>query len=181
MSKADWARRAVTYTRSVLGELPSNHVVERILTLGGSTTCVREMRTDVRARLEYYDAIMDIRRRAAAAKARRCGNCGEYAAVAFDLFMLTGCPHAIEYAGYESPGDHAFVIVGRPYASDQRTPSSWGRDVVVCDAWAGKVVSSGDYWSGMPSFPHAVHAPEIRVRWSGLGDHPTAPSPTQNA
>ena len=171
MSKASDALRAVLYTQRMLGSLPSNHVVQRIATLGGSTECVRGVRTRYRA-LRDYDRIMNIRRTAALAKRSRCGNCGEYAAVAFDFLMLTGCQHALEYAGYKAPGDHAFVIVGRPAGTDAANPRSWGSDVVVCDAWAGKVVPSRSYWSDMPSFPHAVHAPEIDVRWSGVGDHP---------
>jgi hypothetical protein len=171
MSKASEASRAVLYTQRVLGSLPSNHLVQRIATLGGSTECVRGLRTRYRA-LRDFDRIMNIRRSAALAKRSGCGNCGEYAAVAFDLLMLTGCPYAIEYAGYTAPGDHAFVIIGRPGSTDPRNPRTWGADVVVCDAWAGKVVPSASYWSDMPSFPHAVHAPEIDVRWSGLGDHP---------
>lgn len=171
MSRHSEALRAVDYTQRVLGVLPSNHIVQRILTLGESRECVATMRRRLSGERDH-DRIMNIRRMAGLAKAAGCGNCGEYAAVAFDHLMLTGCQFALEYAGYVSPGDHAFVIVGRPAHTDPGDPSTWGANVVVCDAWAGAVVNSRSYWAQMPSFPHAVHAPEISVRWSGVGDFP---------
>lgn len=180
MSKASDAQRAMTYTRRVLGDLPSNHIVQRVLTLGESTQCVRRARARYGS-LRDHDRIMNLRRRASLAKKARCGNCGEYAAVAFDMLMLTGCRYPIEYAGYRAPGDHAFVIVGRAANTNPSDPRTWGSDVVVCDAWAGKVVPARFYWSAMPAFPNAIHAPEIDIRWSGLGDHRTTRSSTMAA
>jgi hypothetical protein len=119
-----------------------------------------------------HDTIMNLRRRAAAAKSRRCGNCGEYAAVAFDYLMLTNCPYSVEYSFYSSPGDHAFVIVGRPVGTVPADPSTWGREAVVCDAWSGRVVPARQYWTGMVGYPQSVHAPEILVRWPVIGDFP---------
>lgn len=177
MSPASHARQAVAYTRAQLGELPSNHIVTRITTLGGSTACVARMRTLPDHRV---GTVRGIRQVAADAKAARCGNCGEYAAVAFDFLMLGGCPHAVEYAEYVSPGDHAFVIVGRPSDTDPANPSTWGRDAVVCDAWAGEVVFAASYWTGMPRFPSAVHAPRVLVRCE-LGDFPITNTRTRAA
>jgi len=178
MSIASYAQQAVSYTQTMLGWFPSNHGVAQVLSLGGSNRCVRDMRAAVRPNLDY-NTIMNIRRQAGAAKARHCGNCGEYAAVAFDYLMLAGCPYPLEYANYAPPGDHAFVIVGRPLNSIAGNLSTWGREAVICDAWAGKVVPSSDYWSRMPGFPQVVHAPVVQVRWmgggEGLGDHPDRP------
>lgn len=168
-----YARRAIRYTQSVLGVTPSNHIAQRIRTFGGSTQCVVRIRAAYGPNIDH-NRIMNIRRIAGAAKRRRCGNCGEYAAVAFDYLMLTNCPHVIEYASYVSPGDHAFVIVGRPVNTTARIPGSWGSRAVVADAWAGNVVASGDYWTDMPQYPSSVHAPQVSVRYLALGDFPVA-------
>ena len=114
---------------------------------------------------------MNIRRIAGGAKRRRCGNCGEYAAVAFDYLMHTNCPLAIEYASYVHPGDHAFVIIGRPNGTSAGAPATWGREVVVADAWSGRIVSSTDYWDEMPEYPDAIHAPSVYVRYHAQGDY----------
>jgi hypothetical protein len=144
--------------------------------LGGSLDCVNDVRAIVDS-IPTADRIMRLRRAASVAKSRACGNCGEYAAVAFDYLMLNGCPYPIEYAGYVSPGDHAFVIVGRPESATVSDPSTWGREAVVCDAWHGNVVRANMYWAEMPSFPHAVHAPEVYIRLVPSTD--TGPQPRQ--
>jgi hypothetical protein len=174
MSVSAHALQAVSYTRQVLGNYPSNLLRTRILTLGDSTRCVEGMRVSTQSTFDR-DIIMNLRRRAAAAKSRRCGNCGEYAAVAFDFLILTNCPYTVEYAYYASPGDHAFVIVGRPVGSVVADPSSWGREAAVCDAWAGRVVPARNYWASMVGFPRSVHAPVVLVRWPVIGDYPIPP------
>jgi hypothetical protein len=179
MSRAVFAANAVAYTQRVLGTLPSNHPIQRIVTLGESRVCVGTVRHT--AAVGRLDDIAEVRRIAALAKAAHCGNCGEYAAVAFDYLMLTNCPYDIEYACYAKPGDHAFVIVGRPFGTSPSDPSTWGPDVVVCDAWDGSVVPAHAYWSAMPAFPNAVHAPEIRLRWRQPGDYPEPRRETMSA
>ena len=180
MSSAADAISAVSYTQRVLGTLPSNHPIKRIVTMNESLVCVGGVRRT--AAVARIGDVRDIRRIAATAKAANCGNCGEYAAVAFDYLLLTGCTYDIEYALYEAPGDHAFVIVGRPPATDSSKPASWGPDVVVCDAWKGEVISAADYWVRMPSFPNAVHAPVIRLRHPDRrGDYPDVLSSTRPA
>ncbi len=170
-----YARHTISYVHRVLGSYPSNHLLQRVVTMGGSTTCVSTMRSSVYIG-PPQQIIMNIRRMAGGAKRAACGNCGEYAAVAFDYLMLTHCPFSIEYAGYTRPGDHAFVIINRPSDSIPNNPATWSADTLVCDAWAGIVVSPSAYWSAMPSFPHAVHSPEIYVRYPILGDYPRVPS-----
>ncbi len=166
-----YATQALRYTRRILGTLPSNFLAQRTLTLGGSTDCV----TAIRARYNPNwgsDRIMNIRRIAGAAKSRRCGNCGEYAAVAFDFLMHTHCPFPLEYASYIDPGDHDFVIINRNPSTDVSRPSTWGPNTVICDPWAGQVVMSNRYWREMPGFPQRVHRPFVYVRWHSLGDFP---------
>jgi hypothetical protein len=179
MSRAAVAALAVSYTQRLLGTLPSNHIVQRIVTLGGSRSCVASVRRT--AAVGHIDDVPEVRRVAALAKGAHCGNCGEYAAVAFDYLMLSGCPYDIEYAEYASPGDHAFVIVGRPFGTDPSDPATWGPDAVVCDAWAGKVISAGSYWAAMPAFPSAVHAPVVRLRYPDPGDYPEVQSASMTA
>lgn len=165
---ATYAWRAIRYTQSVLGVRPANHFIERVTSLGGSQECVAR----VRAVHRDHDRIMNIRRLAGSAKARRCGNCGEYAAVTFDYLMLTHCPHAIEYAAYVDPGDHNFVVIARPIDTDAGVVGTWGPEAVIADAWAGKVVAASRYWIDMPQFPSAVHAPRISARYHAVGDFP---------
>jgi hypothetical protein len=180
MSQFAAAFRAVLYTQRVLGAVPSNDPQRVQATHGASVICVDGVRTRYRGQRDQ-DLIMNIRRTAALAKAARCGNCGEYAAVAFDTLMLTGCPYSLEFAGYRDPSDHAFVIVGRPENSNSSQPNTWGRDAVICDAWAGTVVSAAQYWTRMPGYPQFVTAPVIDVRWPlPAGDHPRL-RPTQFA
>ena len=177
---ANYAQRAIAYTQRVLGVTPSNHFAERIRTLGGSTQCVADIRSVYGPNIDN-ERIMNIRRIAGAAKRRHCGNCGEYAAVAFDYLMLTHCPFAIEYASYVSPGDHAFVIIHRPVSAVVSEPRSWGHETVIADAWAGKVVRSLNYWTGMPQYPSAVHAPAVGVRYHAQGDFPVPSSQSARA
>jgi hypothetical protein len=68
----------------------------------------------------------------------------------------------IEYASYREPGDHAFVVVGRPFASNPGNPSTCGSDCVIADGWNNCVVPASQYYDDMWS---PVHAPRIGFRW----------------
>ena len=173
-SPADYARLAIQHTRSVLGETPSNNLLQRIRTFGSSTKCVKRVRKSMAPKFDQH-VIKDIRRIAGKAKQEECGNCGEYASVTFEYLMLNNCPFHVELAEYENPGNHMFVIVGRPIASDIARPSTWGLEAVVADAWAGNVIAARDYWSGMPQFPDEVTSPQLVVRWHPAGQFPPSP------
>jgi len=107
---------------------------------------------------------------AANAIALKNGRCQEYASVAFIYLRYhLMCPYPLDLAGYRSPGDHAFVIVGRRHDSDGANPRTWGPQAVVCDPWADSVVDAGDYWIEMHAFPDRIYAPEIYFRTEGTG------------
>lgn len=189
-----WAQRAVDWTREQLGGEPENSGLTGICrdALGPHGLChllrpqgyrVNEVRDRTHEQLEQRGedpATRSLQRVvvvAGNAIALRNGRCEEYASVALVYLRLhLMCPYPLDLAGYQHPGDHAFVIVGRRSDSDVSNPSTWGPHAVVCDAWANDVVNAGDYWFGMHAFPDRVYAPEVYLRLEGLGKRPTLPT-----
>lgn len=72
------------------------------------------------------------------------GNCFEKACVAF--YYLLSCrlnARPLDLVSLKKfPGDHAFLLIGRPSESDISDFSSWGSDCVVCDPWDNKAYSA---------------------------------------
>ncbi|MEX2117986.1 MAG: hypothetical protein WD847_00125 [Pirellulales bacterium] len=177
MNPRQWAEIAVRYTRAVLHGEPSNYGVTgftngvlRRLGIGG--TCVEGSRDAVdrfAPRQQQHNPNVDPRLQritvsALVATARRCGNCGEYADVAFYYLSLLRCPFPLDHAGYSNPGDHAFIIVGRPSNGSASDTATWGQLTVVCDPWADQVVNANRYWQDMHAFPDRVYAPKVDYR-----------------
>lgn len=159
---AVWAQDAVNYTVGQLGSFPDNHILRKLNLFDDGYLCVKDARAEVGSQKKYKgDGLRLIRTIAASALKRKCGNCREYASVTFEWLYKKNCPYPIEWATY-SVGDHAFVIINRPYTSEIKEPRTWGKECFVADAWSGKVVKSADYWSGMPGF--RVSAPFVNFR-----------------
>jgi hypothetical protein len=85
------------------------------------------------------------------------GNCEPQASVAFEYLKKMGIKplDIVFYAPFDKfakmpvkplgkidpemvQPDHVFVVIGRPKQSDVTTYTTWGKDAVVCDAWARK-------------------------------------------
>ncbi len=73
---------------------------------------------------------------AAIAAKKGLGNCSEMAHLVLDYIAQHYPSLRAEYACIE-PGDHGFVIMGRPLKSDPNDISTWG-SAIVCDAWSGR-------------------------------------------
>lgn len=141
-----YGQRAIRYTHKILGPIADNKPEAKLRDWPfRSTKCVERTRSE--AGVENFKEIRDIQRLADAAKAlqNRCGHCQEYAAVVFDYLIREKCPHRVEYAHYEKPGDHAFVILGRSHTSKLNMPFTWGIESVIVDAWKGYIVRPGSY------------------------------------
>lgn len=78
------------------------------------------------------------------AKNNKCGNCGEFSALAFMLLYDYGVK-PIDWMALKG-GDHAFVVIGRSNknANDFK---NWGSEAVICDPW-GRGFRSGDIKTG---------------------------------
>lgn len=79
--------------------------------------------------------LQDMRIRACSAICHRAGNCGEQAAIAF-MFLYDRGVRPIDYMSRVN-ANHAFVVIGRKLPSKASAPSTWGKDAVICDPWAG--------------------------------------------
>lgn len=94
----------------------------------------------------FYKHVSDIRTIADNALSRRCGNCGEQAAIAF-IMLVDKRVEPIDYMRCAGEGDdHVFVVIGRREESDVRkyNAQTWGPDAVVCDPWMGKAYSCSE-------------------------------------
>lgn len=89
---------------------------------------------------EYGKAYSEawIRAVAIGAETAEAGNCGEHAAVAF-AYLLNRGARPLDYMTLSPGGDHCFVLVGRKRGSDPTSPTTWGADAYVCDAWSSQV------------------------------------------
>ena len=66
------------------------------------------------------------------------GNCYEYSHVA--LHKLRNHDPSINAEVYSiKNGDHIFLLIDRDSSSDPSDLNTWGKNAVVCDAWAGDV------------------------------------------
>ena len=102
-------------------------------------------------RLEYIRIMADI------AKKNKCGNCGEFSALAFSYLYGMGV-RPLDWMSLVG-GDHAFVVVGRA-AGDANDHKKWGTSAAVCDPW-GQGFRSGDAKTG-------TYAPASSTsRWAG--------------
>jgi len=85
-------------------------------------------------------------------KEMKCGNCGEYAAVAFTLLKKRKTPRPLDFVGVGSKTvkdgyTHNFVVIGLRFCPVRQAenpislpePKYWGPVAVVCDAYNNKV------------------------------------------
>jgi hypothetical protein len=84
-----------------------------------------------------YDQL--IRHEAMVAKRFGCGNCGEQSAVAF-MYLMQYRVSPLDYMAFTNL-DHAFVVLGRPKATDDSAVSTWGDLAVVCDPWKNEGIA----------------------------------------
>jgi hypothetical protein len=79
-------------------------------------------------------------------KLNKCGNCGEFAILAF-MYLFKKKVVPIDWVSLKG-ADHAFVIIGRD-SGDPSKVAKWGPNAVICDPWArgfhGNHVDSGTY------------------------------------
>ena len=126
------AQQAATHARSVIW-LAGNQAGDLALTAGGSAVCVVSSRL-MSPQDKGTPRIDQIHRWAARASASHCGNCAEYAAVAFVYLEKQASVRPLDFMRF-SNGDHMYVVIGRAAGSDVADPSTWGRLAVVCDPW----------------------------------------------
>lgn len=79
------------------------------------------------------------------------GNCGELAALAFDYIAKVAPSVNVEIC-HILGGNHAFVVIGRDFASDLQNPISWGSQAVICDPWANDVFSASEYLEKLKNY-----------------------------
>lgn len=143
-----YAQQAVIHARSVIW-MAGNQGLDVALSLGGSAVCV------VSSRLASQDApstprLERIRQWAARAAANHCGNCAEFAAVAFVYLEKQPNIRPLEFMRF-SNGDHMYVVVGRAVGTAVTNPAMWGRLAVVCDPWKNAsypAAELGRVWPG---------------------------------
>lgn len=98
----------------------------RTLTIGASTM------------LEQMEIIAE------QSKLKKCGNCGEFSALAF-IYLYKKGVRPLDWMALVG-GDHAFVVIGRDNA-DANDYAHWGSNAVVCDPW-GQGFRSGNVATG---------------------------------
>ena len=150
-----WAKAAVRHTRALMG-VPSNKLPDR-----SENACVAEVRREVAA-AGLEDSAAMVERLATHASTGKCGNCGEYAAVTFQFLKRRKCPFLLELAFYENGGlNHAFVIINRDDTTSLSTPSKWGENCWIADAWSDDVVHGKAYRANMVALGGSVPDPKI--------------------
>ncbi len=143
------AQSAVDYVKSVL-YVAGNKVGDILMTTGAAAACVvakRLLNPDDKSQ-PHWDRI---HRWAADAEASHCGNCGEYAAVAFVYLENQPKIRPLEFMYFQAPGDHNYVVIGRAAGSIITDPGTWGRQAMVCDPWKGSAYPASDLsrvWPG---------------------------------
>ena len=79
----------------------------------------------------------------------KTGNCEEMVRVGLQ------CPAIqdtyAETMGYQAPGDHLFLVIGRDPTTPPKIPEEWNRDAVICDVWAGT------YFPGFAAEQHLIY------------------------
>ena len=143
-----YAQQAVTHARSVIW-IAGNQAADLALSVGASAVCV------VSSRIVTKDdpstpPIDRIRRWASRAASTHCGNCAEYAAVAFVYLEKQPQVRPLELMKF-SNGDHMYVVLGRAVGSAVAIPAQWGRLAVVCDPWKNASYPATDlarFWPG---------------------------------
>lgn len=92
-------------------------------------------------------------------KDKKCGNCGEFSALAF-IYLYDKGVRPLDWMSLEG-GDHAFVVIGQDKNRIAGKILSWGPDAVICDSW-GQGFRKGDKRSG--TYP----ATQFNSRMGGL-------------
>jgi hypothetical protein len=121
--------------------------------MGGSRACVKFQRV-TNAYLVDPDRVysivpMDIQQSDVAGRTYHCGNCGEYASVAFMYCVRQSGIHSLMYVDANPSVDHCFVVIGRNLESDVEKPTAWGDDCWICDAWDNKVFRTSVFLGSM--------------------------------
>ena len=132
------AEAAVSYVQAKMTIGAGNKLSDLAASLGGSLVCVADEREV--ARKEDWDSLPTeerLRKVAALAEEKGCGNCGEQTAIAF-VYLLDRNVLPLDWMGLQDPGNHNFVVVGRSPYSDSESPASWGPEAIVCDPWKGE-------------------------------------------
>jgi hypothetical protein len=144
---------------------------ERCMSLGGTTaTCTvykdsvdiclyDDVRPKVRRLTIGVSSMIDqIRIIADESKSKKCGNCGEFSALAF-IYLYDSGVRPLDWMSLIG-GDHAFVVIGREN-SDPNDHRNWGAQSVICDPW-GRGFRHGDVRTG--TYPAA----DFAIQMGGL-------------
>ena len=148
------AEQAVAHAQSVIW-MAGNKGPDLAASGGGSAVCV------VSSRLITPDdkatpRLDRIHRWAARAATTHCGNCAEYAAVAFVFLEKQPAISPLELMQFLN-GDHMYVVVGRAAGTAVANPAAWGRLAVVCDPWKNASYPAADlgrFWPGKIPKPY---------------------------
>lgn len=82
-----------------------------------------------------YDSDLSIN--ADGVKKLRTGNCGEFAYFALYLLRQLRVKINGSIIGITN-ADHFFLVIDTDATSDFKNPSTWGKNAVICDSWAGE-------------------------------------------
>jgi hypothetical protein len=160
-----FAREAIDHASRKLVDGRANDVVDVVTSLGASRVCVHETRKASKGVEDELDWLSWIHAVAHRAERSGCGNCGECAAMAFH-FLEARPVRPLEYMTLAKPGDHAFVVIGRPLNSKLSDVKTWGA-AVICDAWdrPGKAYPAHDVQNQMYANGRAmIHLAEVGYR-----------------
>jgi hypothetical protein len=148
------AQSGVDYVKRAMKLGAGNKLRDVSSSFGGSVLCVLAQRsvtsTQASSGSEHFLRVL-----AGAAENTGCGNCGEQAAIAF-IYLLDRNVRPLDYMALASPGDHAFVVVGRSAETDEHEPSTW-KGAFVCDPWHGTVydpIALSKLWGHRPKLIH---------------------------
>ena len=97
-----------------------------------------------RLRIGVSSMLRQIRIIARESRNKKCGNCGEFSALAF-IYLYDLGVRPLDWMSLVG-GDHAFVVLGRENA-DPNDHRNWGPKAVICDPW-GQGFRHGDIRTG---------------------------------
>lgn len=85
----------------------------------------------------------------------RCGNCGEYSRITYEI-LVNEFKLKCKF-GQVVNGDHGFVVVD-PDPDGGNDYKRWGKNAVVCDAWAGSVFLAREVPTELRTFQYYANA-----------------------
>ena len=103
-----------------------------------------------------------IKRPVRAVKLARLGNCGEFSDLVLNYLRKKNVAYAEkctiidETLPSAAQSGHVIVVIGRDPRSDTNKPETWGKNAVICDAWANKYYPVSEIYDQLQCYRHEV-------------------------